>query len=79
MPLRFAISRLLFPASCNRHPRGHLVAYNPHPYGSPRRPGRERTIADAVGAGLGRPVRPKRQLFVPDLPKTRNTKILRRV
>ena len=32
-----------------------------------------------MGAGLGRPVRPKRQLFVPDLPKTRNTKILRRV
>ena len=39
----------------------------------------ERTIADAVGAGLGRPFRPKRQLFVSDLPKTRNTKILRRV
>ena len=39
----------------------------------------ERTIADAVGAGLGRPFRPKCQLFVSDLPKTRNTKILRRV
>ena len=39
----------------------------------------ERTIADAVGAGLGRPFRPRRQLFVSDLPKTRNTKILRRV
>ena len=39
----------------------------------------ERTIADAVGAGLGHPFRPKRQLFVSDLPKTRNTKILRRV
>ncbi|MCY4453826.1 MAG: AMP-binding protein [Immundisolibacterales bacterium] len=39
----------------------------------------ERAIADAVGAGLGRPFRPKRQLFVSDLPKTRNTKILRRV
>ena len=38
-----------------------------------------RTIADAVGAGLGRPFRPKRQLFVSDFPKTRNTKILRRV
>ena len=39
----------------------------------------ERIIADAVGTGLGRPFRPKRQLFVSDLPKTRNTKILRRV
>ena len=42
-------------------------------------PGLERAIADAVGTGLGRPFRPKRQLFVSDLPKTRNTKILRRV
>ena len=39
----------------------------------------QRTIADVVGAGLGHPFRPKRQLFVSDLPKTRITKILRRV
>ena len=32
-----------------------------------------------MGAGLGRPFRPKRQLFESDLPKNRNTKILRRV
>ena len=56
-----------------------LIAYNPHPHGSPRGPELERTIADAMGAGLGWPFRPKRQLFVSDLPKTRNTKILRRV
>ena len=32
-----------------------------------------------MGAGLGRPFRPKCQLFVSDLPETRNTKILRLV
>ena len=32
-----------------------------------------------MGAGLGRHFRPKRQLFVSDLPNTGNTKILRRV
>lgn len=32
-----------------------------------------------MGADLGRPFRPRRQLFVSDLPKTRNTKILCRV
>ncbi len=39
----------------------------------------EAEIADAVAAGLGKPFRPKRLLFVDDLPKTRNMKILRRV
>lgn len=36
-------------------------------------------ISDAVAKGLGHPFRPKRQLFVPDLPKTRSLKIMRRV
>ncbi len=36
-------------------------------------------LADAVAAALGRSFRPKRVLFVPDLPKTRSMKIMRRV
>ena len=36
-------------------------------------------VADAVANGLGKPFRPKRLLFVADLPKTRSMKIMRRV
>ncbi len=36
-------------------------------------------VADAVTFGLGKPFRPKRLLFVADLPKTRSMKIMRRV
>jgi len=39
----------------------------------------EREIADQIAQSLGRPLRPEAVLFVPDLPKTRNAKILRRV
>ncbi|MBH2043476.1 MAG: AMP-binding protein [Comamonadaceae bacterium] len=39
----------------------------------------EMEIAEAVVAGLGTPFRPTAVLFVPDLPKTRNMKIMRRV
>src|SRR3989449_3460661 len=38
-----------------------------------------REIIDTVAASLGRPLRPDAVRFVPDLPKTRNAKILRRV
>jgi len=38
-----------------------------------------RKLSDAVVAGLGSAFRPKRILFVDDLPRTRNMKILRRV
>jgi acetyl-CoA synthetase len=38
-----------------------------------------RRLSDAVVAGLGSAFRPKRILFVKDLPRTRNMKILRRV
>jgi acetyl-CoA synthetase len=49
------------------------------------RPGREpsevlaKEIADKVAQVLGRPLRPEAVRFVPELPKTRNAKILRRV
>ncbi len=36
-------------------------------------------LSDAVVQGLGVPFRPKQILFVPDIPKTRNMKIMRRV
>ncbi len=36
-------------------------------------------VAEKVAEALGRPLRPERVLFVPDLPKTRNAKIMRRV
>ncbi|MGH7934553.1 MAG: AMP-binding protein [Candidatus Binataceae bacterium] len=36
-------------------------------------------IADKVAAVLGKPLRPQEVYFVPDLPKTRNAKIMRRV
>lgn len=36
-------------------------------------------LSDRVAAGLGKPFRPKDIVFVDDLPKTRNMKILRRV
>src|SRR5207245_1287709 len=39
----------------------------------------EREIADKIAQSLGRPLRPEAVRFVPDLPKTRNAKILRRV
>ena len=38
-----------------------------------------REIADKVAEVLGRPLRPEAVRFVPELPKTRNAKILRRV
>ncbi len=41
--------------------------------------GLARAVSDAVGRGLGKPFRPKRLLFVDDLPKTRSLKIMRRV
>ena len=49
------------------------------------RPGHQGTdvlageIIDTVAASLGRPLRPDAVRFLPDLPKTRNAKILRRV
>ena len=36
-------------------------------------------VEEAVAAGLGKPFRPKRLMFVDDLPKTRSLKIMRRV
>ncbi|AEB12347.1 AMP-binding protein [Marinithermus hydrothermalis] len=36
-------------------------------------------IADAVAEALGKPMRPERVHFVPDLPKTRNAKVMRRL
>jgi acetyl-CoA synthetase len=36
-------------------------------------------LKDAVARALGRPLRPKAVHFVPDLPRTRNAKILRRL
>jgi acetyl-CoA synthetase len=36
-------------------------------------------IADKVAEVLGKPLRPQEVYFVPDLPKTRNAKIMRRV
>jgi len=38
-----------------------------------------RRIADLVAERFGAPYRPKSMLFVPDLPKTRNQKIMRRL
>jgi acetyl-CoA synthetase len=36
-------------------------------------------LADAAAAALGRAFRPKRVVFVADLPKTRSMKVMRRV
>jgi acetyl-CoA synthetase len=44
--------------------------------GSPKRAG---TIADKVAEVLGKPLRPQEVYFVPDLPRTRNAKIMRRL
>lgn len=41
--------------------------------------GLKQALADAVADGLGRPFRPQDVVFVADLPKTRNMKIMRRV
>jgi len=38
-----------------------------------------RALADAAAAALGRAFRPKRVVFVADLPKTRSMKVMRRV
>jgi acetyl-CoA synthetase len=38
-----------------------------------------REIAETIAERLGRPLRPEAVRFVPDLPKTRNAKVLRRV
>jgi acetyl-CoA synthetase len=40
---------------------------------------RSGTIADKVAGVLGKPLRPQEVYFVPDLPRTRNAKIMRRV
>jgi acetyl-CoA synthetase len=42
-------------------------------------PDRGREIADKVAQALGKPLRPQEIYFVPDLPRTRNAKIMRRV
>src|SRR5262249_22727850 len=42
-------------------------------------PDRGRAIADKVAEALGKPLRPQQIYFVPDLPRTRNAKIMRRV
>lgn len=42
-------------------------------------PAMQKRLSDAVVAGLGVAFRPAAVLFVPDLPKTRNMKIMRRV
>ena len=39
----------------------------------------EARLKDQVAQALGKPLRPKALHFVPDLPRTRNAKILRRV
>src|SRR5690606_11592056 len=39
----------------------------------------ETEILDSVAGHLGRPLRPERVIFVDDLPRTRNAKIMRRV
>ena len=36
-------------------------------------------VQEAIARQLGRPLRPERVMFVPDLPRTRNAKIMRRV
>ncbi|TFU18104.1 AMP-binding protein [Thermus tengchongensis] len=36
-------------------------------------------VAEKVAEALGKPLRPEKVLFVPDLPKTRNAKVMRRV
>jgi len=36
-------------------------------------------VAERVAEALGKPLRPEKVLFVPDLPKTRNAKVMRRV
>ncbi|MBR0669688.1 AMP-binding protein [Neoroseomonas soli] len=47
--------------------------------GQPADAAQGKVLADAVAAALGRSFRPKHVLFVPDLPKTRSMKIMRRV
>jgi len=42
-------------------------------------PALRKQLADALVAGLGHPFKPKAILFVADLPKTRNMKVMRRV
>ncbi len=39
----------------------------------------ERAIAEKVAEALGKPLAPDRVVFVPDLPKTRNAKVMRRL
>jgi len=47
--------------------------------GIPANPSLAAEIQDTIAARLGRPLRPERVLFVPDLPRTRNAKLMRRV
>lgn len=42
-------------------------------------PGLETRVSDAVASSLGKAFRPNRVVFVPDLPRTRSQKIMRRV
>ena len=42
-------------------------------------PGLEATLKNLAATRLGRPLRPERIVFVADLPKTRNAKVMRRV
>ena len=45
----------------------------------PRTRSSDRNSSTEVAAELGKPMRPGDLLFVPDLPKTRNAKVMRRV
>jgi len=47
--------------------------------GQPGDAAQAKLLADAVAASLGRSFRPKCVVFVPDLPKTRSMKVMRRV
>ena len=47
--------------------------------GVPDTPAVRKALSDALVAGLGHPFKPKAILFVHDLPKTRNMKVMRRV
>ncbi|MFA7505524.1 MAG: hypothetical protein WCZ28_12560 [Burkholderiaceae bacterium] len=44
-----------------------------------RSPAVHERLEDAIVQGLGAPFRPSRIVFVPDVPRTRNMKIVRRV
>lgn len=58
--------------------KGEVVVLFVVPAGEPTEADRE-GIADRVASVLGKPLRPSRVLFVRQLPKTRNAKVLRRL